>query len=212
MDKLISLSAFGDVIPPKKGEDTLVVADAPVRKGLPTSVDIEEPDSSDIEIVEPDLKTEDPLIFKSKSIVKGPVATKIGKAKPQEDKYGHIFKMVLQNMAQTKLLHWQSALYGQHKALDGFFEGLEDLGDTLAESIMGKYGKPVLSDENLVIKLYNFADPENGDLDEFIAGLEKCYTVDCRSLLDENKDSELLNIIDEITSLIDQTKYLISLR
>jgi len=210
MDKLISLSAFGDVMPSKKGEDTLVVADAPVQKGLPAPVDIEEPNPDDIEIIEPN--SEDPLIFKGGPAPKEPVAMKKNSRKSPEDKYGHIFKMVLQNLIQTKLLHWQSALYGQHKALDGLFEGLEDLGDTLAESIMGKYGKPVLSEENLGIKLYNFADPENGDLDEFIAGLEKCYTVDCRSLLDENKDSELLNIIDEITSLIDQTKYLISLR
>ena len=69
------------------------------------------------------------------------------------DKYGYIFKMVLQNMIQTKLLHWQCALYGQHKALDGLFENIIEIGDTLAESIMGKYGKPVLSDKNLSINL-----------------------------------------------------------
>lgn len=128
------------------------------------------------------------------------------------DKYGIIYKMVLQNMIQTKLLHWQCALYGQHKALDGLFESIVDLGDTLAESLMGKYGKPVLSENNLNIKLYNFENPSGGDLSSFMDHLYKCYMEDCRSLLEPGTDSELINILDEIVAAVDQTKYLISLR
>jgi DNA-binding ferritin-like protein len=127
-------------------------------------------------------------------------------------KYGVVYKMVLQNMIQAKLLHWQCALYGQHKALDGLFGTLVELGDTLAESIMGKYGKPVLSDEDLSIKLYNFVNPKDGDLSEFMDHLYKCYTEDCRELFDRDADSEIVNIIDEIIAAVDQTKYLISLR
>ena len=129
-----------------------------------------------------------------------------------EDKYGYIFKMVLQNMIQTKLLHWQCALYGQHKALDGLFDSIIEIGDTLAESIMGKYGKPVLSDKNLSMKLMNFKNPGEGNLSEFMDHLYKCYAVDCKSLLEEGKDTELINIIDEMIAAVDQTKYLISLR
>lgn len=129
-----------------------------------------------------------------------------------EDKYGYIFKMILQNMVQAKLLHWQCALHGQHKSLDNFFENFIELGDTLAESIMGKYGRPVLSDDNLNLKLRNFESPKEGDLSEFMAHLTDCYAVKCRSLLDPAKDSELINIMDEISGLVDQTKYLVSLR
>ena len=129
-----------------------------------------------------------------------------------ESKYGYIFKMVLQNMIQTKLLHWQCALYGQHKALDGLFDSIIEIGDTLAESLMGKYGKPVLSDEHLGIKLMNFENPKEGDLSSFMDHLYKCYSVDCKALLDENADTELLNIIEELVAAIDQTKYIISLR
>jgi hypothetical protein len=129
-----------------------------------------------------------------------------------EDKYGHIFKMVLQNTAQTKLLHWQSALYGQHKALDKFFGTIIKIGDILAESIMGKYGKPTLNDDQLCLKLMNFENPGDGDLSKFMDHLYKCYSIHCKSLLDENADSELINILDEMLAAIDQTKYLISLR
>lgn len=130
----------------------------------------------------------------------------------EESKYGHIFKMILQNSAQTKLLHWQCALYGQHKALDKLFENIIEIGDGLAESIMGKYGKPVLTEDQLCLKLMNFENPKDGDLSQFMDHLYKCYTIDCKSLLDENSDSELINILDEMIAAIDQTKYLISLR
>jgi DNA-binding ferritin-like protein len=129
-----------------------------------------------------------------------------------EGKYAYVFKMILQNVVQSKLLHWQSHFYGQHKALDELFEGLIDKGDTLAESIMGKYGRPVLSDDQLCLKLMNYTNPERGDLSDFMDHLYRCYSVECKCLFEAKKDSEILNIIEEIVALIDKIKYLISLR
>lgn len=129
-----------------------------------------------------------------------------------EGKYAYVFKMILQNMAQAKLLHWQSHFYGQHKALDKLFKGLIDKGDTLAESVMGKYGRPVLSDEQLCLKLMNYSNAEKGDLSDFLDHLYKCYAVECKCLFEEGKDSEILNIVEEIVALVDQIKYLTSLR
>lgn len=122
-------------------------------------------------------------------------------------KYETVFTNVLKNISQAKLLHWQTSKYAQHKALDELFESLIDLGDELAESIMGKYGRPHISDENLSLKLFNY----NNNLSYFMDELYNCYRNDCRGLFDENKDSELLNIIDEIISLIDKIKYLLTL-
>jgi DNA-binding ferritin-like protein len=158
MDKVISLSAFGNVIKNPKGRES---------------------------------ETEDT---------------------GESGAYAHIFKMALQNVAQTKLLHWQSNFYGQHKALDRLFKGLIDLTDTLAESIMGKYGKPVLNGDQCCLNIKNFENPEKGDLKDFMEHLHKCYAIDCKSLLDPEKDPELLNIVDEIIALVDRTKYLVSLR
>ena len=122
-------------------------------------------------------------------------------------KYETVFKNILQNVSQAKLLHWQTPKYAQHKALDKLFKSLIDLGDNLAESIMGKYGRPHLSEENLCLKLFNY----NNNLSYFMDELYSCYRNDCRCLFEENKDSELLNIIDEIISLIDRIKYLLTL-
>jgi hypothetical protein len=72
---------------------------------------------------------------------------------------------------------------------------------------MGKYGRPHLSDDNLCLKLFNY----NDNLSYFMDNLYDCYRNECRGLFDENKDSELLNLIDEIISLIDKVKYLLTL-
>lgn len=129
-----------------------------------------------------------------------------------EGKYAYVFKMILQNISQTKLLHWQSMMYGQHKALDELFEGLIDKGDELAESVMGKYGRPVLNDDQLCLNLMNYNNPEKGDLSDFMDHLYKCYSLECKSIFEEGKDSEIINILDEIIALVDKVKYLISLR
>jgi DNA-binding ferritin-like protein len=141
-----------------------------------------------------------------------PDQSKQSKPDGTEGKYAYVFKMILQNTVQAKLLHWQSHLYGQHKALDKLFDGLIDKGDTLAETIMGKYGRPILTEDQLCLKLMNYNNPEKGDLSDFMDHLYKCYAIDCKSLFEQGKDSEILNIIEEIIALADKIKYLISLR
>jgi hypothetical protein len=130
-----------------------------------------------------------------------------GYKKREKNNYETVFKNILQNVSQAKLLHWQTSKYSQHKALDELFDSLIDLGDELAESVMGKYGRPHLSDDNLCLRLFNY----NDNLSYFMDNLYDCYRNECRGLFDENKDSELLNLIDEIISLIDKVKYLLTL-
>ena len=79
-------------------------------------------------------------------------------------------------------------------------------------TLMGKYGRPVLNESDLNLKLINFKSPEEGDLTEFMNHLKKCYQSDCRSLLDQDTDTDLINIVDEILALVNKTKYLISLK
>jgi hypothetical protein len=56
-------------------------------------------------------------------------------------------------------------------------------------------------------------NPENPDgLPQFMENLDKCYRETCYSMFNEKDDSEILNIIQEILSLIDKTKYLLTLK
>ncbi len=186
--RVLNLSAFGEVI--KNPKDAKQVDVEEPQRALPPPSRF--PASADFD----DL----PFIKNSKKEDDGVT------------KYGRVTQMVLQNMAQTKLLHWQCMLYGQHKALDKLFGKIIGIGDTLVETMMGKYGRPILTNDELIIKLYNFKDSKNGDLSGFIDDLYKCYRDECRACFDQNSDSEIINIIDEMLAAVDQTKYLISLR
>jgi predicted DsbA family dithiol-disulfide isomerase len=55
------------------------------------------------------------------------------KVKEESYPYETVFKNILENIVQTKLLHWQTYKYSQHKALDKLFDSLIDLGDELAD-------------------------------------------------------------------------------
>jgi hypothetical protein len=189
-DNVLNLSAFGEIIEP-----------AGKRKYNP-----EQPKG-------PEVETDAEIIpLKPISIPKTPSAAP-DKTQTTSSKTSQVASRVLQNMTQAKLLHWQTNSYSEHKALDNFFEEFIEISDTLIESIMGKYGRPVFNDSERTLKLDNYDSPESPDgLPRFIAHLDVCYREECISAFDENKDPEIFNIIQEILSLIDQTKYLLSLK
>ncbi len=116
---------------------------------------------------------------------------------------------VLMHTSQIKLFHWQTMSYAEHKALDGAFEDLVDLGDQLVETVMGKYGRPSLSGNGRV----NLSDyPDSKSCLEQIVAMKECYCEEIRSMLSPEKDSEILNIVDEIIAMFDKTMYLLSLK
>ncbi len=95
------------------------------------------------------------------------------------------------------ILHLQSKSYSQHKALEGFYEDVVPLADTLAETYQGSYGLI----ENYPPKYVPHSDGLTmlSDLGEWI---EKNRYECC-----EAEDTHLQNIIDEVVSLIRQTTY-----
>lgn len=120
---------------------------------------------------------------------------------------------VLGHTAQIKLLHWQTHSYAEHKALDELFANFLDLTDGLVESIMGKYGRPELTESQSSFSVINYKNPGSPDgLPVFMETLYKCYSDKCKSCFSPEKDPEILNIIDEIIAIVDKTKYLLSLK
>jgi hypothetical protein len=197
-DNVLNLSAFGEIIEPagkrKYNPEAPKGTEAP--KGPEPETDVEiiplEPISTP-KSPAPDKTTDEP--------------------KAQSSKTSQVASKVLQNMAQAKLLHWQTHSYPEHKALDKFFDKFIGISDTLIESIMGKYGRPEFNEEERTLKLANYESPESPDgLPRFIENLDVCYREECISAFDEKKDPEIFNIIQEILTLIDQTKYLLSLK
>lgn len=116
---------------------------------------------------------------------------------------------VLMHASQIKLFHWQTMSYAEHKALDKAFENMVDLGDELVETVMGKYGRPTLSGNGRV-NLSDYSDSKSC-LEQIVA-MKECYCEEIRSMFSPEKDSEILNIVDEIVAMFDKTMYLLSLK
>lgn len=98
--------------------------------------------------------------------------------------------------------HLLTTLLGQHKALEAYYDGITDLGDSFAEKYMGKYGRP--ADIQLT-----WGEPD-GDMQDFIKS-----TVDwiesVRFIVVPRSDTYLQNLIDEIVALHYETLYLLTL-
>jgi Family of unknown function (DUF5856) len=112
----------------------------------------------------------------------------------------------LQN--QLRILHWQANLYGEHKALGKAYEELDELIDDVVEVHQGKYGK-ILYNSPIELGLVNKDEIDlPAILEEFTDYLVSGYTVG----LDPVKDSDCLNIRDEIMAVINRLKYLLTLK
>lgn len=112
----------------------------------------------------------------------------------------------LQN--QLRILHWQADGYGEHKALGKAYENLDGLIDDVVEVFQGKYGK-IKYESPVDFGLVNREEISIMDvLQEFTEYLVTRFPEG----LDNVKDSDLLNIRDEIMAVINRLKYLLTLK
>ena len=127
--------------------------------------------------------------------------------KAETDGKGELIQTALMQMInQYKILHWQTKSYSQHKSFDGIFESLEENIDTFIETYMGKYGR-VIAANAFNLTLANYQDTDFVTLtDSYIN-----FMISLSSILDASKDSDLLNIRDEILGSLNQLKYLLTL-
>jgi hypothetical protein len=110
--------------------------------------------------------------------------------------------------AQFKVFHWQTQSYSKHKAYDGIYESLGGLVDTFMETYMGKYGRVALEGESDAILLGNIGEV---NIEEFLETICE-FLFSFNHKLDSNRDSDLLNIRDEMLGSINQLKYLLTLK
>lgn len=106
---------------------------------------------------------------------------------------------------QLRVFHWQTDSYAQHKAFGKAYEDLNDTIDSFVEVFMGKYGK-TRAKLSYKIELDNLTDDYNTTIDTFIV-----YLTDITNHVDREKDTDLLNIRDEMLSTLNRLKYLLTL-
>ena len=105
---------------------------------------------------------------------------------------------------QFRILHWQTKSYGRHKAYGEFYDSFSDSMDEFIETHMGKYGRVKTGGH---IEIANMADVQIKDylqeIEQFLIELSEHY--------DSTRDSDLLNIRDEMLGQVNKLKYLLTL-
>lgn len=114
----------------------------------------------------------------------------------------------LRIQSQLKVFHWQTKSYAEHKAFGKLYESLDGLFDNFIEVYMGKYGT-ILAKEEFEFEVENYSEESSrGFLDDVISYFGNEVTEG----LNNETDTDLLNIRDEVIAEINRTKYLLKLK
>jgi DNA-binding ferritin-like protein len=113
----------------------------------------------------------------------------------------------LEIQAQLRILHWQTKGYARHKAFGKTYETLDGLIDSFVEVCMGKHGRFVLEEQDKNIRIDNLTDVK---IVEFLQNI-KGFLISLSNELDPTKDTDLLNVRDEMLATINKLAYLLTL-
>jgi hypothetical protein len=110
--------------------------------------------------------------------------------------------------SQFKVFHWQTQSYSKHIAFGDIYDTLNGLSDEFMEIYMGKYGRVTVEGEMDAIILCNIGEVKIDEFLETITG----FLLSLNHKLDSNRDSDLLNLRDEMLAAINKLKYLLTLK
>lgn len=120
----------------------------------------------------------------------------------KETKTGSGFKdmvsILLHSQTQVHIFHLQTKSYSEHKALQGYYEGIDALVDGIIESYQGKYD---------VITQYNSVKNEDYKSNEQVIKYFKALDTMIDKNRKEVKESFIQNQIDTVQELINSTVY-----
>lgn len=114
------------------------------------------------------------------------------------DQFCEIVCKLLHSQTQVHILHLQTTSYSEHKALQGYYEGIDGLVDGLVESYQGKHG--------LVKNYKTFDMVDYKSNDQLIKYFKELLDV-ISDNRDSVKESYLQNQIDTVEELINSTLY-----
>ena len=104
---------------------------------------------------------------------------------------------LMASQTQVHIFHLQTKSYAEHKALQGYYEDIDDLMDSLIEAYQGQFG---------IIENYQSMPISKYEGKEQVVS----YFEDLMSLIEKNREglpSHLQNIVDTIVELITSTLY-----
>jgi len=123
-----------------------------------------------------------------------------------KNKKSHIVYIFLEMLNMIKLYHWKTHSYAQHKATDELYSKLNDHIDTFVEVLLGKDQSRIHMVETRIDLLDVRTTKE---LKERIFEYRQFLT-EMNMFFDSSRDSDLLNIRDEILGDLNQFLYLLT--
>jgi DNA-binding ferritin-like protein len=129
--------------------------------------------------------------------------------------YSHadLVTMFLQMLNTVKLYHWKTTSYAQHKATDELYSNLNTTIDKYVEIMLGKACENKAKNRvNLTgtksIPLHDYSDLSNFERE---IEMYKEYLINLKTD-DLKKDTDLLNVRDEILGHLNQFTYLLTFK
>ena len=104
-----------------------------------------------------------------------------------------------------KLYHWQTKFYSRHKFTDKLVDIIASISDKFMETYQGRYGKLSLNSTEIKVTALNDSNVVSY-LEEIASVLESFVE---KGFVSE-KDTDLLNIRDELLGEINKSMYLFS--
>ena len=123
--------------------------------------------------------------------------TKIDETKTDSG-FKDMVSILLHSQTQVHIFHLQTKSYSEHKALQGYYEGIDALVDGIIESYQGKYD--VVTGYNS-IKTEDYKSPEQ--VIKYFKALDSMVEKNRKSV----KESYIQNQIDTVQELIFSTLY-----
>tara|TARA_R110000868_G_scaffold205893_8_gene454578 strand:- start:2846 stop:3214 length:369 start_codon:yes stop_codon:yes gene_type:complete len=109
---------------------------------------------------------------------------------------------------QLRILHWQTDSYAQHKAFGKAYEELDELIDTLVEIHQGKHGKIVYPSPSSV----ELVNADSISIMDVLQEVTNYLITDFPQQVDQVQDADCLNTRDEILTVLNRLKYLLTLK
>jgi hypothetical protein len=149
---------------------------------------------------------------KNKKSGKRAQTMKIGKRTPRQRKMPEVAIYFTEMVDLVKLYHWKTKVYSQHKATDQLHEKLSEYVDQFIEVLLGKEKNRIdILDKKMKQKIKSIRVISRDEKDFKNKLFQyRSFLIDLNSILDSEKDSDLLNIRDEILASINQFLYLMA--
>lgn len=125
----------------------------------------------------------------------------------ENSKKAHIVKVFLEMMHMVKLYHWKTTSYAEHKATDELHGRISEHIDKFVEVLLGKDSSRV----QMMVDKMDLLDMNNTREIKEVIYKYIHFLTSMNQHFDSNKDSDLLNIRDEILGDLNQFLYLLTL-